>query len=32
MSMLEGARYPAYLDQPEAFHAALIEFVDGLSR
>lgn len=25
--ILKGARHPAYLDRPEAFHAALIEFL-----
>lgn len=30
--LLEGARHPAYLDQPDVFHARLIEFVDSLPR
>ncbi|MHC4845867.1 MAG: alpha/beta fold hydrolase [Planctomycetota bacterium] len=30
--VLEGARHPAYLDQPDVFHAELIGFVQGLDR
>lgn len=28
--ILPGARHPAYLDQPDAFHEALLEFLAGL--
>jgi len=30
--ILQGAAHPAYLEQPQAFHEALVEFVRGLSR
>jgi pimeloyl-ACP methyl ester carboxylesterase len=30
--ILSGARHPAYLDKPEAFHAALLRFVGALER
>jgi pimeloyl-ACP methyl ester carboxylesterase len=30
--VLPGARHPAYLDQPDAFHEALLEFLGDLSR
>jgi pimeloyl-ACP methyl ester carboxylesterase len=30
--LLEGAGHPAYLDQPDVFHARLIAFVNSLSR
>jgi pimeloyl-ACP methyl ester carboxylesterase len=30
--MLEGARHPAYLDQPDVFHARLIAFTMGIER
>jgi abhydrolase domain-containing protein 14 len=29
--VLQGAQHPAYLDRPEEFHAALVEFVRGVS-
>ena len=29
--ILEGAAHPCYLDEPEAFHAALVEFVRRVS-
>ncbi len=29
---LEGAKHPAYLDAPEAWHEALVEFVEGVAR
>jgi len=28
--ILPGARHPAYLDQPDMFHEALLKFIDGL--
>lgn len=30
--VLKGARHPSYLDRPEEFHRALIDFVRGLPR
>ncbi|HZM00012.1 MAG TPA: alpha/beta hydrolase [Planctomycetota bacterium] len=30
--VLEGAPHPAYLEQPDEFHAALVEFTLGLAR
>jgi abhydrolase domain-containing protein 14 len=29
--ILEGARHPCYLDRPEEFHAALVEFIESVS-
>ena len=29
---LEGAKHPAYLDAPEAWHEGLVEFVEGVGR
>ena len=29
--ILPGARHPAYLDEPEKFHAALLEFLADIS-
>ncbi|MBY0398812.1 alpha/beta hydrolase [Myxococcota bacterium] len=29
--LLEGAGHASYLDEPEAIHAALFEFLDGLA-
>ena len=30
--VLEGAGHPAYLDQPERFHAELVDFLDAIPR
>jgi pimeloyl-ACP methyl ester carboxylesterase len=29
---LEGAKHPAYLDAPDAWHEGLVEFVEGVGR
>lgn len=31
LEILEGAGHPSYLERPDAFHAALVAFLDGLA-